>query len=400
MPAGAVCIPFIDNYEISFKSIKENCLDRELLAGISTPTIKFIEYKNHQLALNSLFPTNEYEVKFKAIDNGLQAMCSCKDKRPGICLHIYKTLEAIAERYGRNYFAQLVKNNQFDLAFKYPTSFDKEENDRGICIKKRKEVMQLFPFENSTYPIPLDKILSLKTPPEVMMPEKRESIAFLIMLPHSARQLPFLLPAIGKLAVSNDKVLSWIKFLLVVESDTEKLMNVHQLDLVNKAYQLRDRSEALANVTDYFSKPNWNQQTEVIYNDWKKVFAILQSEVFIYTHKYFGYRILRRRPSKADVSKIAVCMESPVIYFKLTYTKERFQLELGIKLNGKPLSGFNINHPFFVIHQGKMYMYSTYQDAAVVQWIYQIGHISFFKEHKKDFSESILNPLSEHYSIL
>ncbi|SHL10805.1 hypothetical protein SAMN05444266_10267 [Chitinophaga jiangningensis] len=399
--AGTAILPLTKDYGISLEILKENCLDADLLTGIGVPTIKFMEYKSHQLTLNSFFPSNDYVVKFKIVDNSLQVVCSCKEKRPGTCLHAYKTIEAITGKYGKGYFSQLVRNNVFDLAFSYPASFDKEENERGISVKKRKEVMQLFPFEKSAYPLPLDEMLKLKVPPEVGFPAKRESLAFFVMLPHSGRQLPFLMPALGRLTIGNDKVLSWVKFLPMVESEHEKLMNVHQLDLSIKADQLREKSDALGEQRDYCREPNWDKQTQVIYNEWKKLFPMLQNEVFIYTYHYFGSRIFRRRPrpNKSNANRIAVCADTPVIYFKVTYTKERFQMDLGIKIKGKPISGFNISYPFFVIHQGRLYMFSTYQDAAIAQWYNRIGHICFFKEHKKDFGEAILTPLSEKYTI-
>lgn len=398
--SNIVAIPFDKDKGISTEQLMKRCVDAELINEFHFPSIKFIQYRNHQLVLKCTFFTGDYDVKFKASEKELQVTCSCKGKHPGVCIHICKTVAVIVSRYGKCYFAQLLPNRQFDLAFKYQFGFDKIETESGIYLMQRKEVMQLFPFDKPNFPLALDDILSLKVPSEKKMPEKREAVAFLLMLPYAGKQPPFIVPAFGKMSKSNDRITSWTKFLPVLDEEAEKSISVHQLDLVIKGSQVRERSEEFGKENNYSRMPKWNEKMLAAFNEWKNIYPLLQNEVFVYSYTYFGIRAMRMRPSKSHASRITVSVEKPEVYFKLVYTKERFQLTMGIKINGRPLSSFDAHYPFFVIHQGTLYMFDTYQDAAIAQWMVNAGHITIYNEHKKEATEAIIKPLAERYRLL
>lgn len=395
-----VAIPFTKEKAISTMQLIRRCANAEQLNGTHDPSIKFIHYKGHQLLLKCTFATGDYDIKFWTSDDELRVTCNCKDAQPGVCVHVCKTVVAITEKYGDKYFAQLLPNRQFDLAFKYQFGFDKIESERGIGLTKRKEVMQLFPFDMPDFPLAINDILSIEAPPVQYNPEKREAVAFLLILPFAGKQPPFILPATGKMAKGNDRIVSWKHFLPLLDENAEKLVNVHQQELILKSSRQQERSEVFAIENNYRRFPKWNDKMMAAFDDWKEIYPLLQNEVFIYTYAYYGIRELKRRPSKTRANKVIVSMEKPEVFIKMTYAKERYQMTMGIKIGGREITSYNATNPFFLIHQGTLYMFDNYQDAAIAQWIDSAGIITTYKEHFAEFSESILKPLSEKYTLI
>ncbi|NLR67310.1 hypothetical protein HGH92_23600 [Chitinophaga varians] len=398
-----VAIPFTREKAISFSQLMKVCVDPEQVKALYSPALKFVQYKNHQLLLRCAFREGQYHVGFRAAGDELRANCSCKEARPGVCVHICKTVEVITSWYGEKYFSQLLPNCQFDLAFKYQQGFDKIESERGIQLVKRKELMTLFPFDSPVFPMTLDDILTLKRPPERRKPEqvqKRDAIAFLLMLPHSGKQPPFVYLASGKSTKGNDKIMSWTKFLHSLDENTEKSISVFQHELIIRSRLLHEKSETFAKDNNYCHWVKWNNSMEAAFNEWKGIFPLLNNEVFVYAYRYYGFREFKRRPSKSRARKIVVSMDKPEVYFKTTNTKETCQVSMEIKINGRLIKNYDVQCPFLLLHQGTMYMFDSYRDAAIVQWLASAGCITTYKEHFKELRESLLKPLSEKYTIV
>lgn len=398
-----VAIPFTQEKAISFRQLMKDCVDPKQANALNAPALKFVQYKNHRLLLKCTLPVGQYHIGFRAAGEELRATCSCKEARSGVCVHICKTVEVITGWYGEKYFSQLLPKRQFDLAFKYQQGFDKIESERGIHLVKRKELMTLFPFDSPVFPMALDDILALKNPPERRKPEqvqKRDAIAFLLMLPHSGKQPPFVYLASGKPTKWNDKIMSWTKFLPSLDENTEKSISVFQHELIIRSRLLHEKSEKFAKDNNYRHWVKWNDSMEAAFNEWKGIFPLLNNEVFVYAYRYYGFREFKRRPSKSHARKIVVSMDKPEVHFKTTNTKETCQVSMEIKINGKLIKNYDVQCPFLLLHQGTVYMFDSYRDAAIVQWLASAGRITAYKEHFKELRETILKPLSEKYKLV
>ncbi|MBS0027084.1 hypothetical protein [Chitinophaga hostae] len=398
-PSASVAIPFTNGNCISLEELQKQSIDGLLLKDIAHPLVKFQAYKNHQLVLKSKFATGDYILTFNADSKDLHVACSCKNKAPGICIHIFKTIDAIAYKYGNKYFEQLQENKQFDIGFKYPDAYDKIETDYGITLAKRKELKQLYPFENTSWPLPLSDMLALEPAIESVAREKRAAVVFFVALPYGKRQFPFILSGYGKLSKGNDQLVSWVKFGPEIDEAIGRPYTVDQLGLYLKAGELRKKVEEFAKKYGDVYRISWNLEVQEIFQEWKILYPLLQDEIFVYAYKYYGSRQLRGRPSKANARRVAISKKKPFVYFKKDSIKGKSQLSLGIKIDRKPISSYRVHFPF-LFHNGTMYMFDSYQDAVIVQWIDNIGCITFFAEHKKDFDDAILTPLSQKYPIL
>jgi|GEM_PF-2546620 len=401
--AKEVVIPFNKEKAISFRQVMKDCVDPEQVSALRYPALKFVQYKNHRLLLRCTFRSGNYVVGFKAVGDELRATCSCKETRPGVCVHICKAIEVITSWHGDKYFLQLLPKRQFDLAFKYPQGFDKVESERGIQIVKRKELMALFPFDSPILPMPLDEILAMKITSERKKTEqvgKRDAISFLLMLPHSGKQPPFIYLASGKPTKGNDKIMSWTKFLPSIDDSSIKSINGFQHDLIVKSSRLFELSEKFAKDNKNQSWVKWNNDMAAAYDEWKQVFPLLSNEMLVYTYTYYRFRELKMRPAKNRAEKVLVSMDKPVVNFKITNTNDSCQVSLEININGKLIKNYDVYCPFLLVHEGTVYMFDNYRDAAIVKWMASTGWITAYKEHFKELREYILKPLSERYTIV
>ncbi|ASZ13731.1 hypothetical protein [Chitinophaga sp. MD30] len=267
-----VSVPFLNDNTISTAQLLNHCTQPQLVSEFKPPSIKFVDYRNLQLVLKSIFFTGVYVLKFTVHDRELIISCSCRATLKGVCIHICKTVEAITTANGNDYFAQLLPNGLFDLAFKYQADFEKKEGAKGIAIVKKKEVLSLYPFDPVTSPTPLQAILALRLPPVKKRVEKQAALGFVIMLPYAGRQPPFIIPASGLMNKTNERILSWLKFMPELDKRIERSINSNQLEIVKMGVQIMVQSDEIAADNQQDSSFNWSIKMLYVFNNWKRFF--------------------------------------------------------------------------------------------------------------------------------
>lgn len=404
-PANAFAIAFEDD---------TYCLSIDRLQKLPTatarkgerwqsPTLKFQSFKDGTLELLNRYNQVSYKLQLQVKEKQLLVSCNCGADHTMLCLHAHGGLFMILWKFGEHYFSRLQPDGIIPLAFKHKKYFDRKENEAGISASPRSELESVFKLNQRLSSVDLPALLQLPARAATGNGDASDEAAgYLLVRPFGNRFLPFLIPIAGKLNKNRTAIKTCYGFLSGVDPQYAHLLNPTQKELNAASYRLwKDAEKLPGSLLKQVGTAQSTGALAKVFEAWQQMLPTLSQQPFVYAYYLYRTEALKKtRPARGRMIAIKIASTSPQLQFRLADMGACYRLEMQVLVDGRPLTGYTADTPFFITDATHAYLLYSLRDAAIAQWMHcSGGMITVFKEHFTTFEAQILDPLTHHYPV-
>lgn len=362
----------------------------------------FVSYENNCLQLKADHVDGWLAIlDLRIASDRLEITCNCGNQTDEICLHAFKTVDRIIDRYGEEYFADFRPGGNIEIAGKHLKWFERTYTGIQQNYTPKKILGSVYRFTNEDSD---DYIKILQSLPQGSLKDKtaiNTQIIYTIMFPPRSRfETPtFLLPSLGIKNKAGTDIKSYGKFLSGTEKSYEPFLSENEKILNSYCYEIWKIAEH-ANRFVLENKDDDCNRLRSLFDFWEKAVPILNRQEYVFCLPFFRKRELKGKPYRSYMQRVKIQTERPMLHFQLIDKGAFYQLIIKINIGNKSYVQFNATTTFFIIIDDKFYLASSMRDVGVLEWMNEADNkITIFKEHFEQFEHSCLNPLRKFYSV-
>ncbi len=387
-----------NDYELTQSVIDENVdLKTRRKKNWQSVKLQFLSFESGVLRISaaSLHDKEKFDLTILVEPNKLHVSCSCGLPVEKLCRHAYTALSAVSYSYfDSGFFKKYQSNGLVEIALQHRRLFHIKQTDKSLNIEPGKMLGSIYKLsvnENLNSLTGALKLSGTPTPGKVIKEET--ALSYLLMF-SNRRALPFLIPAEAKLTQTGKAIKGFLRYI----QNTEDPMAEGQLPIFQKCFQLMNLVKQMPGTI----KENLDggiSELEGVFNLWKELILQIKHQPFIFRSRHWLWRMLKQKPRKMDSYPVRLSNQAPVVQFELVDKKEYYKLQLTVMINGTVLQQYDTCR-LFIFYKEWAYMLGSLRDAAIVEFMNEIGgFLTIFKETFDEFEEKVLFQLSESYFV-
>lgn len=371
------------------------------------PTVKLTSFVADTLRYSLTHNTSCHEVNMRLEPEKLHLSCNCNSPVETICLHAFKALEKLVHTAGGNYFGQFAPNGIIELAAKYPRCFEEQKmvnQETGPVLEPRACLRPVFHLTKGAHgeaPALLDRLPGTGS---AATPHSTELCFVMVRTGRSAlvaskEQLPVLVPCMGTLSRTGEKVKQFGRFLSGVEKERQHLLTADQQALNQLGLAMLKLAEQLpGSVLELL--PGQEETAVQLMGLWEQSLPLLRQQGHVFHYRLYNPQALQGKPEKSRMLRTRVGKERPRLSFELRDKGAYLVLTPVLLLHGKRVTDFEDWMPLFAAVKGVHFLVSSLRDAATLEWMAGFNNrITVFKEHLAGFEKEVLQPLERFYEV-
>jgi hypothetical protein len=387
-----------DGYELTQSAIDQNVdLKTRRKKNWQSVKLQFLSFENGVLRLTalSLHDKEKFDLTISVEPNRLHVTCSCGLPVEKLCRHAYAALSKVSYSYfDSGFFKKYQPNGLVEIALQHRSFFHIKQTDKSLNIEPGKMLGPIYKLSVSEKLYSLTAALKLSgTPTPGKVIKEETALSYLLMF-SNRRALPFLIPAEAKLTQTGKAIKGFLRYI----QNTEDPMAEGQLPVFQKCFQLMNLVKRMPGTI----KENLEvgiSELEGVFSLWKEVLPQIKHQPFIFRTRHWLWRMLKQKPRKMDSYPVRLSDQAPSVQFELVDKKEYYKLQLTVMINGAVLQQYDTCR-LFIFYKEWVYMLGSLRDAAIVEFMSEIGGcLTIFKENFDEFEEQILFQLSEAYFV-
>lgn len=371
------------------------------------PTVKLISFVADTLHYSLTHNHCCHEVSVRMEPGRLHLSCNCNIAVETICLHAFKALEKLVHTAGGNYFHQFTPDGLIELSGKYPRCFEEQKtanNETGPVLQPRaflRPVFRLSKGAHSEAPALLDRLPGTGSS---MLPGNTGLCFVMVRTGRSAQvaskeQLPVLVPCLGTVSRTADKIKQFGHFLSGVEKERQHELTADQHTLNQLCLEMMKLAGRLpGSVLELL--PGQEETAGHLMALWEQSLPLLRQQDHVFHYRLYNTKALLGKPEKSRMLRTTMGTERPRLSFELRDKGAYLVLIPVLQLRGKRITDFEGWMPMFAGIKGVHFLLSSLRDAATLEWMAGLNNrITVFKEHLSGFEKDVLQPLERFYEV-